>query len=659
MILLDRFQFQESDAAEEARVLASMSRTAADVESLGGTVDLGGLLAAHPESVENQTLLDAAIELVLDSMQRSGCDLGTATERLATEHPELAAPIRRAGCLSLVFSALSLHSTSAGALSIGQRIGPIGGDNLPRYEIVEECGSGSGAVIYKAIDRRMSDAHHSTSVAIKVSKGKIHSSQPSEGVLASIAAHPNVVQVFDRGNIGDDLQYVAMEFSGIGSLQILPTIDAKGYVRLIRDVARGLHAAHSVGVVHGDIKPDNILLFGSTENTDRIVPKLADFGVAKSLRLGSAPEPHDEGSESYEGNIAFMAPEVWAGSRPTIQSDVYSLAAMLRYLLTDVLDRSRMSGDETVRQTPAVVPGRLGIVLDRATDPDPEERTPTAVEFAGQLEACLLHKPIAGLDGPIQIARLHCVRHPVVAVSILALAVMLTVGAIGTAYAWQGFVYESARRAVSDDVVSWHQRYNPAFSDRSSVYDLASRYALARTTEEISALDWATTASPDIDTEISQLTSLLGSLPDGSMDKLLVREQLMFRQLQSRARYPGTSDLIEAQRRALAQSGFLTSEETEQLDLLAAVLAVKESVMKGAVADDFSRDDLEDRFQTLSAFLTTRGLLTPSGLTQASRRDPRVRLAARAAHWLSSPKMLGVDDLHQALDREYGVANSQ
>ncbi len=642
----------------DAHTLDQLAQTALELESAYKTADLSALLEAHPEAVQNPTLLDAAIEHAIDSMRRNGTDLCTATESLAATYPEFASPIRRAGCLSLIFDNLSLQSTNTTVLTIGQRIGPIIADNLPRYEIVSECGRGSNAVIYKALDHRMSDDQHSVYVALKVSELQAQTliPRPSEGVLASIAGHPNVVQVFDRGTVSSDLQYVAMELSGIGSLHSFPSMDDAGYVRLIRDVARGLHAAHSAGVVHGDIKPDNILLFGNPEDTDSLVPKLADFGVSKSLKLGYSSNPHSEISESNAGNLAFMAPEVWAGARPTIQSDVYSIAAMLRYLLTNIIDRGNFSANRlNDEESYPKIKGRLTVILERATDPDPELRTSTAVEFANHLEAFLSHKAIRGIDSPSRTAHLFSRRHPVTTATVLACSILLIAGTIGAAYTWQGWVYESARRTTSMNVAQWHQQYKPAFSDRSSVYDLASRYALARSNEHSDAFDWATTAAPDIDTEISQLAAILSSLPSGSLDTLLVREHLIFRQLQSRKDYKDTTLLLDVQRDALAQSGFLTTEESELIDLLSAVHAVKIVVMNAAPLDEVEEDKLEMHFLTLSSFLNARGLLTSSGLSEAARRDPRVRLASRAAHWLSSPKMLDKVAFHQALDSEYGI----
>lgn len=655
MIAVDSLQLSECTRHDEAALLASLAESVNASSSKGLPVDLGELIAAYPETQECPVLLDAAIEYSLDSRCSADTDIGSATELLANEYPSLAAQIHRAGCLSLVFNNLSLEPASPVALGVGQQIGPILADGKPRYEIQGQCGDGSSAKVYRAIDRRMSDSCHSSLVAVKVTSSLerdpllLH----SEGVLASIAGHPNVVRVIDRGSISEDQQYVTMELSNLGSLQQVPIGDSTLYVRLIRDVALGLHAAHSAGVVHGDIKPDNILLFGTADDTERLVPKLSDFGTAKSLRLGRTTAPSNGSSEIHAGNLAFMAPEVWAGSRPTIQSDVYALAAMLRYLLTEELDLGKPQHNDPDSTSYRISNNRLASIIGEATKPDPARRTASAIDFANRLTSWLNRTPIPGFDSRIQTAQLYCIRHPVITVAVLATLLLLGSGAIGGAYAWQGWVYEAARRTAAASVSSWHERYNPAFSDRSSVYDLASRYALARSINSTDAFDWATTTAPDLRTEIAQHKSILNTLPDGSMDRILLREQLVFRQLQSREQYPDTAQLIDTQYQALTEAGLLSSEDREQINIFRAVHAVKCAVINNTSIAELEEQGINDHISTLSDFLAARGLYDATGLSEASRRDPRVRLAARAAHWLSSPRMMEIDELHNALDIEY------
>lgn len=655
MIAVDSFQLNKCTRHDEAALLANLTESVNASSSKGLPVDLGELIAAYPEIQECPVLLDAAIEYSLDSRCSAGTDIGSATELLANEYPSLAAQIRRAGCLSLVFNNLSLEPAAPEVLGVGQQIGPILADGKPRYEIQGQCGDGSSANVYRAIDRRMSDSTHSSLVAVKVISSLERDPQllQSEGVLASIAGHPNVVRVIDRGSISEDQQYVAMELSSIGSLQQVQIDNSTLYVRLIRDVALGLHAAHSAGVVHGDVKPDNILLFGTADDAERLVPKLSDFGIAKSLRLGRTNAPNNSSSDFQAGNLAFMAPEVWAGSRPTIQSDLYSLAAMLRYLLTEELDLGKPQHKDRRTSRYGMPNSRLASIIDEATKPDPACRTASAIEFANRLTSWLNRTPIPGLDSRVQTAQLYCIRHPVIMIAVLATLLMLGGGAIGGANAWQGWIYESARRTAAANVSSWHERYNPAFSDRSSVYDLASRYALAQSINNTDAFDWATTTAPDLRTEIAQHRSLLNTLPDGSMDRILLREQLVFRQLQSREYYPDTAQLIDTQQQALIETDLLSSEDREQINLFRAVHAVKCAVINNTSIAELEEQGIYDHLSILTDFLAARGLFDDSGLSEASRRDPRVRLAARATHWLSSPKMMEIDELHNALDNEY------
>ncbi|RNC80972.1 MAG: serine/threonine protein kinase [Phycisphaera sp.] len=655
MISTERFTFLDSRCQDEAETLLNLSHHVESLTSAEQAVSLNELLDAFPEARDNPVLLDAVIEHAIDYVCRDGTDVSTATEAIASRHPHYASAIRRAGCLSLILDSSQDEVPETITLGIGHRIGPIDDNGLPRYEIVEACGRGSTAVIYKAVDRKMSDAHHTSLVAIKIFDS--NSLRPdqlhSEGVLASIAGHPNVVQVFDRGTINDRQQYVAMEYSCIGSLHDLQVREYRQIVRLIRDVALGLHAAHSMGVVHGDIKPDNILLFGVAEDNEHLVPKVSDFGTSKSLKLGRAPV-QDNSSYSDAGNLAFMAPEVWAGAHPTIQSDVYSLASMLHYLITGSLISRQPSASSNITYKSRFGKYRLNTIINDATAPSPAHRTSSAIEFANRLDAWLTDQPITGIDRLPHKMLLHSIRRPVMSTAAVALILFLVIGVIGGAHAWKGWVYESARRTAASNVSVWHERFNPAFSDRSSIFDLASRYALANSIDDTGAFDWARTVAPDIETEIAQLLALHDSLPENSIDSILVREQLIFRMLHSRERHPDIGVLIDEQYHALTNSNLLTAEDAEQIDIFLAVLAVKEAVMEQVKKTDYARLDMDLHLATLSEFLNSKGLFNPSGLERSARRDPRVRLASRAAHWLSSEKMMDHAELHAALDREYG-----
>ena len=146
-----------------------------------------------------------------------------------------------------------------------------------------------------------------------------------EARLVARLRHPNLVQVYDAGTLGDGRPYVVMECVEGSTLQRLSgSVPTALAVRLLAQVAGALGAAHAIGVVHRDVKPSNILLDGVDDNP---VAKLADFGIA-----------HVEDSDITSTGIAlgtpsYMAPEGFRGHAEPA-SDVYALGLILHLLLT-------------------------------------------------------------------------------------------------------------------------------------------------------------------------------------------------------------------------------------------------------------------------------------------------------------------------------------
>lgn len=194
----------------------------------------------------------------------------------------------------------------------------------PDYADVRPLAKGGQAVVYRArhvpLDR---------SVAVKVLRDAGDDETVErllqEARLVARLRHPNLVQVYDAGTLGDGRPYVVMECVEGSTLQRLSgSVPTALAVRLVAQVAGALGAAHAIGVVHRDVKPSNILLDGEEDNP---VAKLADFGIA-----------HVEDSEITSTGIAlgtpsYMAPEGFRGHAEPA-SDVYALGLILHLLLT-------------------------------------------------------------------------------------------------------------------------------------------------------------------------------------------------------------------------------------------------------------------------------------------------------------------------------------
>jgi hypothetical protein len=206
-------------------------------------------------------------------------------------------------------------------------------------------------------------------------------------------SHPNIVTVIDRGE-QDDRQYIVFEYVAGENLKALveregplPEQDA---VRLALQVARALGFAHENGLVHRDVKPQNVLLNGDGQ------AKVTDFGIARSLDVKSGLTQ----TGTVMGTSDYIAPEQARGSKVDAQSDVYSLGAVLYELLTGEVP---FSGDNfvavamrhinepppSVREHRPDVSPRLDAVIRRAMAKEPRDRFGSMDELCAELNACL------------------------------------------------------------------------------------------------------------------------------------------------------------------------------------------------------------------------------------------------------------------------------
>ncbi len=224
-----------------------------------------------------------------------------------------------------------------------------------RYELIDVVGNGGMATVWRARDRRLDRL-----VAVKRPTREADGRRfEREGRLAAGIVHPNVVRVYDVG-ADDDGPYLVMELVDGPSVADAAPHDASS---IGAEIASALAALHVAGVVHGDVKPANILLAGDGA-------RLTDFGVARrSVDAATGP---------VWATPSYAAPEVAAGGTPTPASDVYSLAIVLHEIVTGV-DWS------TPGATQPLPTGDWAGILAPALATDPAER-PDAATFARSLQ---------------------------------------------------------------------------------------------------------------------------------------------------------------------------------------------------------------------------------------------------------------------------------
>ncbi len=284
---------------------------------------------------------------------------------------------------------------------------------LDRYRVVEQIASGGHSVVFRGLDERLNRP-----VCIKVFSGlggqsgvgrTSYEHFVQEAFALSRLTHPNTLRIYDFGHVGSKdvggMPIQVCEFMNGGTLSNIVREQGKQpigeTVRIIAAMCAALAEAHALGIVHRDIKPQNIL-FG-TVGQDRL-PKLADFGIAK----WSADEDHDKTQRAEDTAIvagqklamyspSWAAPEQLAGQPVSNATDIYSLACVAVYMLSgkaifadeDVYAgyKKRRHADELIRDAlkPLGVSRSVIDLLTRALAFDPKKRLLKVEQLATEL----------------------------------------------------------------------------------------------------------------------------------------------------------------------------------------------------------------------------------------------------------------------------------
>ena len=269
-----------------------------------------------------------------------------------------------------------------------------------RYELEELVGTGGMSRVYRAHDRRLERL-----VALKVLHERLGADDEHvsrfhhEARAVAQLSHPNIVTVIDRGEDGGR-RFIVFEYVDGENLKQLcertGPLPVRRALEIAVAVADGLAYAHEHGVVHRDVKPQNVLLSRDGE------VKVTDFGIARSLDAESGLTV----TGTVLGTSSYLSPEQASGLRVTPAADVYSLGVVLYELLAGAVPFP--GGNQVVvalkhvnEPPPSLldsrpdVPARLASAVARALQKDPERRFASMDDFAAELRACL-----AGLESP-------------------------------------------------------------------------------------------------------------------------------------------------------------------------------------------------------------------------------------------------------------------
>jgi serine/threonine-protein kinase len=259
------------------------------------------------------------------------------------------------------------------------------GVELGRYRLEALLGQGGMGVVYRAHDRTLR-----RDVSIKVLPEELlrdHERRKRflrEARMAAALSHPNIAAVYDVGEEGERV-FIAMELvrgRTVRSMQTAGGLAPGNVVTIAIGVASGLAKAHEAGIVHRDIKPDNVLV------SDDGVVKVLDFGLAKGYGRQSLPPDTSVATEPGRvlGTPAYMSPEQATGRFVDGRSDVFSFGVMLYELLSgerpfgaakslaDILVAHRTLAPQPVRRVRQEVPAALGALVDACISKDCAKR---------------------------------------------------------------------------------------------------------------------------------------------------------------------------------------------------------------------------------------------------------------------------------------------
>ena len=334
-----------------------------------------------------------------------------------------------------------------------QRTAPAGATELigsyldARYQVRRLIGEGGMGLVYEAehteIGRR---------VAVKVlhaaytRHAEVVARFRAEARAATRIGHPHIVEVLDSGTTVEGAVYFVMEF--LAGQDLSAVINKEGpqpqrrAIAIGREICQALAAAHRAGIVHRDMKPENVFLIEREGHKDFV--KVLDFGIAKTLEQTTEKQGRLTQPGMAMGTPEYMAPEQAAGQPTDLRADIYSVGAILYEMLSgkvpieganvmEILTKKATTEPLPVGQLRADVDRDLERLVMRMLARSPEQRPQSMDEVAGELGRLSSSASSGWVRGPaapegtLRVAR---TRAPLIAVAVLLAAGGITAGAL-------------------------------------------------------------------------------------------------------------------------------------------------------------------------------------------------------------------------------------
>ena len=285
------------------------------------------------------------------------------------------------------------------------RQGPLPLQDWERYRIVEFLGAGGMGTVYKARDPRLNRF-----VALKFIRESVQGSDLAQRFNREARAqasidHEHICKIYEVGEV-EGRPYISMQYiEGETLVRSRDEMTLPHKVKVIKEIAEALHAAHRHGLIHRDVKPGNIMVERLPDGGWR--PYVLDFGLADELQASGTMT-----SGAREGTPAFMSPEQARGEMQLLdrRTDVYSLGSTLYDLLCGQPPFGKGSNDEIllsllvsdpkpIRQVKRSIPSDLEKICMKCLEKDPAERYESAKALADDLQRYLDDEPITAKGG--------------------------------------------------------------------------------------------------------------------------------------------------------------------------------------------------------------------------------------------------------------------
>jgi eukaryotic-like serine/threonine-protein kinase len=322
-----------------------------------------------------------------------------------------------------------------------------------RYEILQLLGEGGMGAVYKAMDRELNRP-----VALKLIRPEL-AANPSilarfkqELLLARQVTHRNVIRIYDLGD-ADGVKFITMEFVEGEDLRGLikqkKKLSPEEAVEIIQQACRALEAAHGVGVIHRDLKPQNIM----RDNTGRVL--VMDFGLARTLDGDGMTQ-----TGALVGTMEYMSPEQALAQDLDQRSDLFTMGLILYELLTGVTPfRAESAVASLLKRTSeraipvsdhdGTIPVALSNIVSKCLERDPNLRYQSASELSRDLEAWQGKSAAATLGFQPAVEPWGRTIHWPLVSGIAAVIVLAIV-----AYVFRGPLFSSAKKTASGPAIS-------------------------------------------------------------------------------------------------------------------------------------------------------------------------------------------------------------